>query len=136
MTKTQHYQLNQWDAGDRVLREDFNADNAKIDEALKQASTHEISIGTYTGTNKVGAPTTVNVGFHPAMVLIVPNGRSIGSSTSLLFTKEKTITNGSYTLAQITATGFEVYTHVPVGWDSPVGPHINSNIEYCYVAFR
>lgn len=34
MTKTEHYQLNQWDAGDRVLRTDFNADNAVLDAAL------------------------------------------------------------------------------------------------------
>ena len=34
MTKTTYYQLNQWDATDRVLRTDFNGDNAKIDAAL------------------------------------------------------------------------------------------------------
>jgi hypothetical protein len=33
LKKTQNYQLNQWDATDRILREDFNADNAKIDAA-------------------------------------------------------------------------------------------------------
>lgn len=34
LTKTTYYQLNQWDATDRVLRTDFNGDNAKIDAAL------------------------------------------------------------------------------------------------------
>ena len=34
MTKTTNYQLNQWDPTDRVLREDFNEDNRKIEEAL------------------------------------------------------------------------------------------------------
>ena len=34
LTKTSNYDLNQWDAGDRVLREDFNADNQKLDAAL------------------------------------------------------------------------------------------------------
>ena len=34
MTKTEHYQLNQWDAADPIRREDFNADNTKIDAAL------------------------------------------------------------------------------------------------------
>ena len=34
MTKTEHYQLNQWEPTDRVLREDFNADNRKIEAAL------------------------------------------------------------------------------------------------------
>ena len=36
MKKTQHYGLCQWDAEDRILREDFNRDNEKIEEALKE----------------------------------------------------------------------------------------------------
>ena len=32
---TKNYQLSQWEKSDRVLMEDFNADNAKIDTALK-----------------------------------------------------------------------------------------------------
>ncbi len=36
MNKTTHYQLCQWDAEDRILRLDFNADNAALDTALKQ----------------------------------------------------------------------------------------------------
>ena len=35
MTKTTNYQLNQWAKSDRILMEDFNADNEKIDAALK-----------------------------------------------------------------------------------------------------
>ena len=34
---TEHYQLNQWDAADRVLRTDFNADNQKLDAAIAEA---------------------------------------------------------------------------------------------------
>jgi hypothetical protein len=37
MKKTTNYQLNQWDETDRILREDFNADNAKIDAAIAEA---------------------------------------------------------------------------------------------------
>ena len=36
---TSNYQLNQWDAKDRILREDFNADNAKIDAILTEQTT-------------------------------------------------------------------------------------------------
>lgn len=32
---TTNYDLNQWEASDKVLRTEFNADNAKIDAALK-----------------------------------------------------------------------------------------------------
>ena len=35
MNQTTNYNLNQWEAADRVKRADFNADNAKIDAALK-----------------------------------------------------------------------------------------------------
>ena len=35
MQKTTNYNLNQWEATDRVTRADVNADNAKIDAALK-----------------------------------------------------------------------------------------------------
>jgi len=38
MTHTQTYNLNQWEPNDRILREDFNADNAKLDAALRSLS--------------------------------------------------------------------------------------------------
>ena len=38
MNKTQNYKLNQWEKSDRVLMEDFNADNAKIDAAIANKS--------------------------------------------------------------------------------------------------
>lgn len=34
MKKTTNYQLSQWDAEDRILREDFNQDNKKLDNAI------------------------------------------------------------------------------------------------------
>ena len=34
MAETGNYQLNQWESTDRIMREDFNADNAKVDQAL------------------------------------------------------------------------------------------------------
>lgn len=34
MTKTENYRLNQWEPTDKLSREDFNQDNAKIDAAL------------------------------------------------------------------------------------------------------
>ena len=39
MKKTSNYQLNQWDKEDRILMEDFNGDNAKIDAAIKKVDT-------------------------------------------------------------------------------------------------
>ena len=34
--QTEHYGLNQWEAQDQVRREEFNADNLKIDTLLKK----------------------------------------------------------------------------------------------------
>lgn len=36
--QTPHYQLNQWEAEDAVLRSDFNDDNQKIDSAIYSTS--------------------------------------------------------------------------------------------------
>ena len=35
MNQTANYQLSQWDPTDRILMEDFNSDNSKIDAVLK-----------------------------------------------------------------------------------------------------
>ena len=45
MTKTEIYQLPQWEATDRVLREDFNEAFAQV-----KASIPRIAAGTYVGT--------------------------------------------------------------------------------------
>ena len=36
LNTTERYQLNQWDGSDRIMREDFNADNRKTEEALTE----------------------------------------------------------------------------------------------------
>ena len=79
---TPNYRLNQWARPDKVLMEDFNADNAKIDGAIKAQAdglAAEVSartalaaltakkgncrIGTfsYTGTGKAGDGATVSI---------------------------------------------------------------------------
>ena len=35
MNRTSNYKLCQWEADDKVQRTDFNADNAKLDAAIK-----------------------------------------------------------------------------------------------------
>ena len=37
LRQTANYQLSQWDAEDRILREDFNRDNAALDKAISEA---------------------------------------------------------------------------------------------------
>jgi len=61
MTHTPNYNLNQWDPTDRILRSDFNEDNAALDAAL---SAHDAALAkrgncsvetfSYTGTGTYG----------------------------------------------------------------------------------
>ena len=90
---TTNYNLNQWEATDKVLRTDFNEDNAKIDAALKDhddeiaeleaANTAlesalalkgncQIELKTYTGTGEYGAshPNHLTFSDMPAVLLI------------------------------------------------------------------
>ena len=56
MTKTENYNLNQWEKTDRVLMDDFNENNAKIDAAIA-AVRHAISIEKLAELS-IGADTT------------------------------------------------------------------------------
>ena len=74
---TTNYDLNQWEATDKVLRTEFNEDNAKIDAALKNHDDElaglEAAIGargncrvevkTYTGTGTYGSSNRTSVSF-------------------------------------------------------------------------
>ena len=52
MKQTDNYKLNQWDLSDRILMDDFNADNAKLEDALSmKLGLVEIMDKTVTVTN-------------------------------------------------------------------------------------
>jgi hypothetical protein len=84
---TPHYNLSQWERNDRILMEDFNEDNAKIDAALAaQAGTlaaHateltrkgncQIWTTTYqgTGTRGASAPTVIHFPENPLLIVVV-----------------------------------------------------------------
>ena len=91
--QTPSYQLSQWSRDDRVLMDDFNADNAKIDAALgdhegrvaalEAAAPHfgncQIYATTYTGTGTCGvsAPNSLTFPRKPVWaVIFAPEGRS------------------------------------------------------------
>ena len=92
MNKTANYQLSQWAKSDRVLMEDFNADNAKIDAGIRAAETHidqvaatvpKVAVGTYTGNG--AARQSISVGFRPKAVLIMREDGSTRSEASHAF---------------------------------------------------
>ena len=87
---TPNYRLNQWARPDKVLMEDFNADNAKIDGAIKAQAdglAAEVSARTalaaltakkgncrietrsYTGTGKTGDGVSVSISFSAKPVI-------------------------------------------------------------------
>lgn len=86
MEQTENYQLSQWDGEDRILREDFNADNAKVDAALKaeaearaalaaqvaRLGNCQIWTGSYKGTGTCGIdhPTSFTFPKKPVLALI------------------------------------------------------------------
>ena len=72
--QTSNYGLNQWAAEDRVLREEFNQDNARLDAALTaltQPVFKAAILAEYDGTEDV----KVELGAQPSMVLV---GNCIG----------------------------------------------------------
>ena len=73
---TPNFNLCQWEAGDKVLRSDFNADNQKIDAALaglqQSKGNCRIATGSYIGTGEFGEehPNTIQLPFPAQMVLL------------------------------------------------------------------
>ena len=74
---TEHFQLNQWEPGDQVKREDFNADNRKIDAAVNART--RMVVGSYKGTGKYGPdnPNVIEIADaeRPPQVIVVLDER-------------------------------------------------------------
>ena len=133
-TQTEHYKLNQWEAGDNFLRTDFNEDNAKIDAAIKAAAESKpYVIGTYTGTNSAATKRVVELGFQPSAVIIAYPSDSSGEYGTTI-TKDQPLTYSGSVMAQVTETGFEVALVSTGG--STAKPYTNLGGPYIYIAFR
>lgn len=124
---TPNYQLNQWEAKDKVLRTDFNADNAKIEIAMSRLSerasalegrTSNLEGGAYTILNPqvcFGAYTgsgtekkTITLGFRPKLVLALRSTFQTGTGTyfySGMALDGSLATSG----VRIVSDGFEVF---------------------------
>ena len=85
MNKTANFQLTQWEKTDRIMMEEFNSDNEKIDTALKASADGvaalqtalascgncKIVYGTYTGTGKYGRENPNKLTFDGKPVLVI-----------------------------------------------------------------
>ena len=90
MNKTANFQLTQWEKTDRILMEEFNSDNEKIDTALKSnadgvaalqtalasCGNCQIEISTYTGTGTRGEeyPTVITFPKMPTVFFVRGRG--------------------------------------------------------------
>ena len=93
LQQTSNYQLNQWDAEDRIQREDFNGDNSKIDAALAgEKAARETAVtaltaavakcgncrivyGSYGGNDQYGSSNQNTLTFDGTPLFIVLSGR-------------------------------------------------------------
>ena len=137
MTKTTNYQLNQWAKSDRVLMEDFNSDNAKIDAAL--AAGAKIATGSYTGTGEYGSshPNTLTFDFEPKVIFFYygpDHDRGI-----IMFVRGRTeefVTGGgrSYTRLYITWSGNSVSWYSNDDEREQMNRTCSDNSPYIYAA--
>lgn len=69
---TPNFSLNQWEADDPVLREDFNADNQKLEAALTQLGNCCIAAGSYVGTGgyRAQSPCHISTDFKPMVLFL------------------------------------------------------------------
>ena len=138
MDKTRNYQLNQWAAGDKVQRIDFNADNAKIDAAIAAVSARadalgtskadktalsalqadldavraaipKIAVGSYAGDG--AASRTIHLGFTPKAVLVISSDGRLNATYG--YYGGLAVTGGPVAVKDneviaLTATGFQV----------------------------
>ena len=160
MDKTRNYQLNQWAAGDKVQRIDFNADNDKIDGAIAAVSARagaletgkadktaldaakatipKMAIGTYTGSG--AASRTISLSFTPKAVLVMTQDGHTRSSNYIMGGLAVTgspvkIVNGAeeFTAVTLVSNGFRVYYNIDDDYYK-----VQSNFKdrtYHYIAF-
>lgn len=77
-SQTTNYGLNQWAAEDKVLRKEFNEDNAKVDMFLEMLAAKHFIIGTYVGDGT--SERLVVLPFTPQILVI--SGTKKGGSTN------------------------------------------------------
>lgn len=145
MQHTTNYNLNQWDADDRVTREDCNADNAKIDAALKTvanaaAAGAKIATGSYVGTGAYGSgnKNSLTFSFQPKLVVIGRANAMSAADTMIMVRGQGQVSNcgsnggGNYCFATWSGNSVSWYAT-----DSNNGSSYQMNISgftYYYIA--
>lgn len=70
--QTSNYGLNQWTEEDRVLREEFNRDNANIDAVISDTASKmpRVVTGSFAGTGEENVTLHYSLGSRPKMVIV------------------------------------------------------------------
>ena len=148
MTKTTNYQLNQWAKSDRIMMDDFNADNAKIDAALKAnadaiaaasaaQSNCNVVCGSYTGTGGCGAANKNTLTFAEKPMLVIVFSKSLDDKMHGLILAR----GAGQTYVDISSNSKTVavsWTELSVSWYATGGAEVQGNRsgrEYTYIAF-
>ena len=154
---TPNYKLCQWEASDRVLRTDFNADNAKLETALtrieRTANRADTAVsraynqqnpgfvtGTYRGTTASGTNGSqkITLGFRPRAVLVCPsNGGLVLSISGVMYTYSGLVLDGqTASFLQIDDTGFTACNASQTG-EASVRHNLNDiKLTFFYIALR
>lgn len=83
MNQTEQFQLNQWEKSDRIMMEDFNADNLKTEQALaehaellRNCGNCRITTTTYKGNGSYDSshPNSLTFDAPPVLVMVSRSG--------------------------------------------------------------
>ena len=127
---TPNLNLNQWAENDPVIREDFNADNAKIDAAV--AAKCEVVFGTYTGNGE--QTRTISFGFTPSIVFLATKRGmhpDTGTYGGIIATGRPLYSGSERASALIVEGGIQIHYYN----SERVYTNVNNTLYY-YVAFR
>ena len=117
MQHTTNYNLNKFEAADRVTRDGFNQNADRIDAAIKAASdaASRVHFGTYIGDGT--ANRTISLGYTPQAVAIWNRfGQQYSRSTNTFHGgfcgTNAPCADGSKIICQVVSGGFQVSTDV------------------------
>lgn len=128
MNYTENYHLPQWEESDRIMRTDFNAAMANIEEGMTDGAKPLYAMGTYRGTEEVQE---IEIGFRPSAVLI---HAGYSSNVPVEQSLDALVIGNYYSnKVQFTDTGFRLNSIAQVGFY----PMVNKKgWDYVYLALR
>lgn len=107
MKQTATYKLTQWDKQDRIQMEDFNGDNAKLEDALKSqaASLQSLQQSTTTSINNLQASTQTSIQNTQTTLQNSINSLRTSTNTSVTSLTNSVAKRGNCQISLVTYTG-------------------------------